>query len=125
MTILSLPAATVSIGGAFTAGTVLPAAEPNAMVSGNTGLSFANNGAVLLRLVAGASAPGTVSFNLSRTVEGQLPAAFSQTLAINTAYLYGPFSPSDFNDVNGLVQVTWAFVTGCSAGLYLLPGWRT
>jgi hypothetical protein len=125
MTILALPAPTVTLGGVFSAGTVLPATEPNAMVSGNTGLSFVNNGAMFLRLVVAGGGAGTVTFNLSKTVEGQIPAPFTQALANSTAYIYGPFSPSDFNDVNGLVQVTWAFVTGNTAGLYFIPGWRT
>jgi hypothetical protein len=125
MTILALPAPTVTLGGTFSAGTVLPATEPNAMVAGNTGLSFANNGAMFLRLVVAVAGTATATFNLAKTVEGQLPAPFSQVLANSTPYIYGPFSPSDFNDANGLVQVTWPFVSGNTAGLYFIPGWRT
>jgi hypothetical protein len=125
MTILSLTAPTLPIGGSLTAGLVLPVSETNTFVAGNTGCSFANNGAILIRFVVGSSGTGTVSFNLQRTVEGQLPAAFTQVLANSTNYIFGPFSPSDFNDVNGLVQVTFPYASGNTVGLYTLPGIRT
>jgi hypothetical protein len=121
----ALPAATVSIGGGASAGTILPATEPTNL-TGFTGVNFANNGAVLLRLVVGAAGVGNVTFNFSRTTEGQLPAPFVVAVANSTSYIFGPFSPSDFNDANGLIQIDKSgTVTGDSAGLYLLPGWRT
>lgn len=125
MSILTLPAPTITLGGTFSAGTVLPATEPGVMVTGNTGFQFANNGAMFLRMVVAVAGTATATFNLSKTVEGQIPAPFTQVLANSTAYIFGPFSPSDFNDVNGLVQVTWPFVAGNTAGLYFIPGWRT
>jgi hypothetical protein len=121
----ALPAATVNIGGGPSAGTVLPANEATNL-TGFTGVNFANNGAILLRIVVGASGVGNVTFNFSRTTEGQLPAPFVVAVSNSTTYIFGPFSPSDFNDASGLIQIDKSgTVTGDSAGLYLLPGWRT
>jgi hypothetical protein len=120
-----LPAPTVNLSGGANAGTILPATEPTNL-TGFTGVNFVNNGAVVLRLVVGASGVGNITFNFTRTTEGQLPAPFVVAVANSTTYLFGPFSPSDFNDVNGLIQIDKSgTVTGDSAGLYILPGWRT
>lgn len=120
-----LPAATLNISGGANSGIVLPAAEPTAL-TGFTGVNFANSGALLLRVVVGASGAGNITVNFARTTEGQLPAPFVIPVLASTPYLLGPFSPSDFNDVNGLIQIDKSgTVTGDTAGLYFLPGWRT
>jgi hypothetical protein len=115
----TLPAPTLAIAQG-PVGTVLPAAEATSLAT-FTGLNFANNGAVLLRVVVGASGAGTITFNFQRTTEGQLPAAFTAALANSNAYLFGPFSVADFNDTNGLIQIDLTVVTGNTAGLYSLP----
>jgi hypothetical protein len=120
----TLPAATVSIAGGPNSGTILPAAEPTSLAT-FTGLNFANNGAVLLRVVVGAAGAGNLTVNFTRTTEGQLPAAFVTALANSNTYIFGPFSPSDLNDGNGLVQIDMSVVTGNTAGLYTLPTART
>jgi hypothetical protein len=124
---LVLAAPTVPIGSLSGSGggpnvatpNLLPAAE-NAL-TGFTGFSFPNNGAVILRVVVGVAGAGTLTFTVQRTVEGQLPAALTYTLVNSTAPLFGPFSPGDFNDVNGLFQATMSVVTGNSVGVYQLP----
>jgi hypothetical protein len=126
MTVLALAAPVNSItgppGGGGIAGIVLPAAET--ALTGNTGFTFPNNGAVLVRVVVGAAGTGTIQFVCQKTIEGVLlpVTAFQQTIANSTVYIYGPFRPSEFNDVNGLVNANLSVVTGNSAGVYILPG---
>jgi hypothetical protein len=127
MTTLALAAPTVQIGSA-SGGTpgalvstpnILPTSETS--LASNTGFSFPNNGAVLLRVCIGASGAGNLGFVLQRQVEGQAATAFTIAVANSTNYLFGPFSPNDFNDVNGLFQGTLSVQTGNSVGVYILP----
>lgn len=118
----TLAPATNFIAGGAGAGTILPATEATNL-TGFTGVNFVNNGATLLRLVVGASGAGTVTVFFTKTVEGQAVTSFSIAVANSTTYIIGPFSPSDLNDVNGLVQIDKSgTVTGDSAGLYKLNG---
>lgn len=133
MATLALAAPTVPIGSLAGSGggasvatpNLLPAAET--LLAANTGFSFPNNGSVLLRIVTGTTI-GVITFLPQRTVEGNLPAGFVVTtlnaLSISTPYLWGPFSPGDFNDVNGLFQGTWTGNTAGSVGVYILPSSR-
>lgn len=121
---INIPAPTVTLGGTPAAGTVLPASEATSIAAGGAAL-LANNGAMFLRIVV-ASVGTTVTFTLNRTVEGQLPAAFTQVLSTSTAYIFGPFSPSDFNDTNGNLDISFSGTpTGATAGAYFVPSWRT
>ena len=123
---VALPAATANITTSMGTPTVLPSSEPTSIAAGG-GVTFPNNGAVVLRLVLGAITP-TISFLLERGVLGQLvgTALFtSGALTSSGVYLFGPFQPSVFNDTNGLVNFTLSVYTGSSAGIYNLPGWVT
>lgn len=117
---VALAAPVTAISGGANAGTILPAAEAQSLAT-FTGFSFPNNGAVLVRLVIGASGAGNLTCNFQRTVEGQLPAAFVVALANSNAYILGPFSRADFNDANGLCQFDISVVTGNTVGVYQLP----
>ena len=120
---VALPAASANISTSFTTPTQLPASE-NTIAAGG-GVSFPNTGAILLRVVIGAAGTGTLSFLFSRGVLGQLtasPVFTTNTLANNGIFIFGPFQPSVYNDVNGLVQFTMSVYTGNSAGCYFLPG---
>lgn len=119
MTTLALTAPTQAISGGNTA-FALPAAETS--IGANTGFSFPNNGAVILRVVVGVSGAGNLGINIQKQVEGQAVAAISLALSNSTSYLLGPFKPSDFNDPNGLVQCTLSVQTGNSVGVYSVPG---
>jgi hypothetical protein len=133
MAALALAAPTVPIGSLSGSGggptvanpNLLPAAETS--IGANTGFSFPNNGAVILRLITG-TVVGVLTFIVQRPVEGSLTPGFvvSSTpgLAISSSYLFGPFSPADFNDVNNLFQATWTGFTGGSVGVYQLPASR-
>jgi hypothetical protein len=124
MAVTPLPAATLNITTLLTTPAALPAAEATTL-TGATGFSFANNGATVLRVVMGAAGTGTLSFLFQRGVLGQLigTALFTTSaLANNGVYLFGPFQPSIYNDVNGLVQCTMSVFTGNTAGIYFLPG---
>ena len=123
---VALPAATTNLTTSFTTPTQLPAAEATSIAAGG-GVTFPNNGAVVLRLVLGAITP-TISFLLERGVLGQLvgTALFtSSALTSSGVYLFGPFQPSVYNDTNGLVNFTLSVYTGSTAGVYFLPGWVT
>jgi hypothetical protein len=131
MAILALAAPVTPIGSLAGSGggptvatpNLLPAAETS--MAANVGFSFPNNGAVILRVITG-STVGVLTFIPQRTVEGNLPVGFvvstTPGLAISSSYLWGPFSPADFNDVNGLFQATWTGFAGtASVGVYQLP----
>lgn len=124
---VALPAATTNITQAMTGSpTPLPASETTSIAAGG-GVTFPNNGAVLLRLVLGAITP-TISFLFERGVLGQLigqALTTSGALTSSGVYLFGPFQPSVYNDTNGLVNFTLSVYTGSSAGVYFLPGWVT
>jgi hypothetical protein len=118
---VTIPPATLSIAGPTTA-TVLPTAEATSLAT-FTGFQFVNNGAVLIRVVVGASGVGTLTVNFQRLVEGQLPAAFTIAVANSTTYLIGPYRPSDLADVNSITYIDKSgTVTGDTVGLYFLPG---
>lgn len=126
MSLLALSAPVNSIsgppGGGGITGVTLPASET--ALTGNTGFTVPNNGAVLVRVVIGASGAGTIQFVCQKTVEGVLMplTAFQQSLANSTVYIFGPFRPSEFNDANGLLNANLSVVTGNSVGAYILPG---
>jgi hypothetical protein len=120
---VALPAATTNITTSMTSPTQLPASE-NTIAAGG-GVTFPNNGAVLLRVVIGAAGTGTLSFLFERGVLGALvgTALFTTSaLANNGVFLFGPFQPSVYNDVNGNANFTMSVYTGNSAGIYFLPG---
>lgn len=127
MAALALAAPTVPIGSASgsTPGAgvitpnILPAAET--ALTGFTGFTFPNNGAVILRIVIGASGAGNLVFIAQRTIESFAATVTTIAVANSTSYLFGPFSPADFNDVNGLFNATLSVVTGNSVGVYQLP----
>lgn len=127
MTTLALSAPTTSLsgppGGGGIAGIVLPAAEAGVLTT-FAGFSVPNNGAVLVRVCVGSAGTGTLSFICQKTIEGALIATtvFSQVVANSTSYIFGPFRPSEFNDVNGLLQATISVVTANTVGVYILPG---
>lgn len=126
MAVLALAAPTAPLGASPGAGTiaglVLPAAEANALAT-FTGFSVPNNGSVLVRVTIGVAGAGNISFLEQKAIEGAtLPSAtFQQAVANSTAYIFGPFRPSEFNDVNGLLQVTLSVVTGNFVGVYAAP----
>lgn len=126
MTTLALAAPTVPMGSAYTglkvgAGNslVLPASEAGTL-GANTGFSFPNNGAVLLRIVSG-SVAGTLTFVTQQPVEGIATPGILPTIAATTSYIWGPFDTAEWNDVNGLFQALWTGNTGGSVGVYQLP----
>lgn len=118
MTTLALSAPTTSIASNNAIGTVLPTSET--ALSSNAGFSFPNNGAVLLRVCIGSSGAGNLSLVVQRLVEQEQPAAIVIALSNSTNYIFGPFSPGDFNDVNGLFQGLLSVQTGNSVGVYKL-----
>lgn len=122
---ISAPAVSLSgiPGGGAIAGLVLPASEANA-IAANTQANFPNNGAVLLRIVMSTTA-ATADFQIQKQVLGYTPpvTTITQALSASTTYIFGPFSPSTFNDANGLCWVTFSVSpTGATLGVYSVPG---
>lgn len=121
---LAAPTTAISLGpasGAIT-GVILPASETS--LATFAGFSVPNNGAVLVHVVVGVSGAGNLAFICQKTIfGGSIPSTvFQIALVASTSYLFGPFSPSNFNDANGLLQATISVVTGNSVGVYQLPG---
>lgn len=112
-----------SPGAGSIAGLVLPAAEANSLAT-FTGFTVPNSGNIVVRLTIGAAGTGNIQFVCQKQIRGaSLPlTVFQQTLANSTAYVFGPFAPSEFNDANGLLNVNLSVVTGNAVGAYVLPG---
>jgi hypothetical protein len=100
----------------------LTLASSGTPLTGNTGVSFVNNGLMFLVIYTGASGAGNVTQNFGRTVEGSAPAAKVQAIANSTNYILGPWSPSDFTaqDGTGNTYIDFSVVTGNSVTLYEL-----
>lgn len=107
--VLSAPTTTLagSPGAGTIAGLVLPASEATSITGSPTAITVPNNGAVLVRICVGASGTGTIQFIEQYAISGATLAVttFQQTLSNSTNYVFGPFAPSRFNDVNGLLNM--------------------
>lgn len=130
MTILALSAPSsflaASPGGGTISGLILPASEATSITGSPTAITVPNNGAVLVRIVVAVSGTGTIQFIEQKSIAGATLAAtqFQQTLSNSTVYVFGPFAPSQFNDVNGLLnmQGTLLAASGNTIGVYSVPG---
>jgi len=111
----------INLQGTSLNNAVLPAAGATSLV-GFTGVQFINNGSMFLYITIGVGGGGTVTMNLGRTTEGQLPVPFTVTTAASTNYLLGPWSPSDFTSHDGTGQTYFDFssVVLTAASLYQL-----
>jgi len=122
---LTAPTTAIALGpaGGTITGVVLPTQETNSLAT-YTGFSVPNNGAVLIRVTIGAAGAGNLAFICQQKLFGALLATttFQTAVANSTSYILGPFSPSSFNDANGLLQATLSVVTGNYVGVYQLPG---
>lgn len=116
MSLLALPAATVYVTDPQLTAAPLGAAET--ALGANTGATFLNDpdGLVVVRIVIGASGAGNVTF-VGRNGNPNVVKA----VANSSVYLYGPFDPAQFSDVNGMVTVNFSVQTGNSIGVYLVP----
>lgn len=70
-------------------------------VGANAGISFVNNGQLLIALYIPGSYSGNLVQNFGRGVEGVIPAPVTVALTASTNYLFGPWSPSDFTAQDG------------------------
>ena len=91
-------------------------------VGANTGVSFVNNGQVLLVVNNGSASPITVTENVSPLVarEGAIPAAAQMPAAIVPAgktYLLGPFHPLNYKQSDGNTYIDFSASTSVSVGL--------
>jgi|SRR5580698_378222 hypothetical protein len=109
--------------------TLLPTTYSAQTLASVTLIQFANNGATLLHLVVAGSDTPVLNVLIETTailgVSLVASTAFqTSAMATGKQYLYGPFSPRTFNDVNGNVNIAVTGTTSSSsyAGLLTLPG---
>lgn len=90
--------------------------------------NFVNNGAMVVVIYNAAAAGGTTwNFLIQQTVLGVSFAAATMTGTTPStigSYVFGPFGPSKFNDVNNLCWVTQVGASAATSfiGLFTLPG---
>jgi hypothetical protein len=75
------------------------------------GDAFANTGQEYFIINNGDGSDHTVTFALTKTVDGVTPTPVAHNVVAGKTRIFGPFSPGDYNDTNGLVQVTYSAVT--------------
>ena len=83
------------------------------------GDSFANNGRQYVLLWNGGASPltvtfdspGTCSFGTAANAVHDLAPAVAGNATTPKLCIIGPFSPGQYNDTNGLVQITYSGVT--------------
>lgn len=94
----------------------------------NVAFNFVNNGAMVVVIYNTTAAGGTTwNFLIQQTVLG---VSFATTSITGTtpstigSYVFGPFGPSKFNDVNNLCWVTQVGASAATSyiGLFTLPG---
>ena len=85
------------------------------------GDSFANDGSQYFQVFNGGGSPITVTFITQCVVDGL--AVADQTVTVNAGITkkVGPFPTGWYNDVNGLVQVTYSGVTSVTAKVFTCP----
>lgn len=112
MSLLALSAPATTLGGI--SGLSVPAS--GTALTGNTGFTVPNNGTVMVIVFVGASGAGNLQFLTQRGASQ--PAAIA--VSNSTNYVFGPFDPNLYSDVNGLLNATLSVVTGNSVSAYVL-----
>src|SRR6478672_3621863 len=84
------------------------------------GDSFANNGQVYVEVVNGGGSPITVSIAISASIDGISVPARTVSVTNGQRRLIGPFPTGQYNDANGLVQLTYSGVTTVTVGAFQL-----
>lgn len=113
MALLALSAPATSLAGV--SGLTIPASGTS--LATFTGFTVPNNGLVAVIVFVGASGAGNLQFLTQRGASQ--PAAIA--VANSTNYIFGPFDPNLYSDVNGLLNATLSVVTGNSVNAYVLP----
>ena len=92
--------------------------EANKAAANSGGDSFPNDGKTLL-LVQNTDASSHTATVTAQKTSQQVPGIgamtksnIAQAIAAGDEAIIGPFPPSMFNDVNGLVQITYSAATG-------------
>lgn len=79
------------------------------------GDAFANDGKTLAIIKNASGGDITVTFVTQATSDGQAVADLAVVVAAGATRSIGPFPPGIYNDVNGLVQMTYSGVTSLTA----------
>lgn len=82
------------------------------------GDKFGNNGSQLFYVNNASGSSINVTFVTSQTVDGQAVADRVVAVAAGAAKMIGPFKPSQYNDVDGNVNVTYSAVTTVTVAAY-------
>jgi hypothetical protein len=94
-----------------------------ATLTGSTGISFPNTGREVLAVINGSTA-STATVNFAGAPLGQAITPFSVAMPTSntTPQFLGPFHPTQFNDVNGNVNINLSSVTGLTVAVLQIPG---
>lgn len=76
---------------------------------------FTNNGRTILEVTNGSGSELTVSFTMTKTVDGETPGPKQVTIANGATKVIGPFSKDFYNDANGQVTVAYDEQTSVTA----------
>lgn len=94
---------------------VLTAGAQATLSSGNTGVTFVNNGQVFL-VVYNGTGTQTIIQNIGGKIQGIIPTVTPVSLTASTAYLFGPWSAKDYTQLDGTGMMTVDF-TGTFANI--------
>lgn len=107
--------ATLTATSVVRAGAVITGASASA-----GGDKFATTGKEFLYVKNGDGSSHSVIFAVAKTVDGLAVASRTVAVAAGAEALIGPFKPSEYNDVNGFVQVTYSAVTSVTVAVFSL-----
>lgn len=81
------------------------------------GDSYLNDGNVATYFRNSSGAPITVTFTISKTVEGSTPAGRVYSVPATSDLFIDPFPEPEYNDVNRRVNMTYSTPTGLTLAL--------
>lgn len=94
-----------------------PSGNVNFVAADVAGESFANNGRRMFRWKNTSGSPITVTLPIVTRVDGQTPASKTITVPATVGDVQTDVFPSDYNDVNGNVNVTYSGVTNLTVAV--------
>jgi hypothetical protein len=81
-----------------------------------------NNGQEFLAVVNASGGAVTVTAAITKQTDGITPAGKAVVVPAGATVLFGPFPPSQYNDANGNVAITYSAVTSVSVQALQLVG---
>jgi hypothetical protein len=104
--------------------TSTPIARAGVTITGASATSggdkFGSTGKEFLWVKNADTASHNVIFAVQKTVDGLAVTSRTVTVGAGAEMLIGPFKPSEYNDANGLVNVTYSAVTSVTVAVFSL-----